>query len=92
MINLHMQSRYSGDGEFTPAELVKQCRQQGITMMSITDHNCTRANMEARAVGVGVVDVLHRKFFRQSGGLALSPRTAVAEAPAENEKFQPQVV
>lgn len=49
MIDLHMHSRYSEDGEFTPAELVEQCRRQGVTTMSITDHNCARANMEARA-------------------------------------------
>lgn len=50
MIDLHMHSRYSEDGEFTPAELVEQCSQQGITTMSITDHNCARANTEARAM------------------------------------------
>lgn len=48
MIDLHMHSRYSEDGEFTPAELVEQCRRQGITAMSVTDHNCARANSEAR--------------------------------------------
>lgn len=35
MIDLHMHSRYSEDGEFTPAELVEQCYRQGITTMSI---------------------------------------------------------
>lgn len=49
MIDLHMHSWYSEDGEFTPAELVEQCSRQGITAMSITDHNCARANAEARA-------------------------------------------
>lgn len=48
MIDLHMHSRYSEDGEFTPAELVEQCCRQGITTMSITDHNCVQANAEAR--------------------------------------------
>lgn len=48
MIDLHMHSWYSEDGEFTPIELVEQCFQQGITAMSITDHNCARANVEAR--------------------------------------------
>lgn len=50
MIDLHMHSRYSEDGEFTPAELVEQCCRQGITTMSITDHNCARANAEAQAI------------------------------------------
>lgn len=50
MIDLHMHSRYSEDGEFTPAGLVGQCCRQGITAMSITDHNCARANTVARAL------------------------------------------
>jgi len=47
-IDLHMHSNYSGDGEFTPAELVRQCKESGVQMMSITDHNCAKANAEAR--------------------------------------------
>lgn len=49
MIDLHMHSRYSNDGEFTPRELVEKCTAQGIRMMSVTDHNCVRANTEAIA-------------------------------------------
>ena len=48
MTDLHMHSRYSEDGEFTTAELVERCAQAGVTVMSITDHNCARANNEAR--------------------------------------------
>lgn len=48
MTDLHMHSRYSEDGEFTPEELVELCCQQGITTMSVTDHNCARANTAAR--------------------------------------------
>lgn len=47
MIDLHMHSRYSEDGEYTPYELVEQCAQKGVHMMSITDHNCAKANEEA---------------------------------------------
>lgn len=47
MIDLHMHSRYSDDGEFTPSELVGKCAQKGIRMMSVTDHNCAKANEEA---------------------------------------------
>ncbi|MBA2132202.1 PHP domain-containing protein [Capillibacterium thermochitinicola] len=46
-IDLHMHSRYSDDGEFTPKELVAQCRAAGIRIMSVTDHNCAKANAEA---------------------------------------------
>lgn len=47
MIDLHMHSRYSEDGEYTPSELVKQCAEKGVRMMSVTDHNCAKANEEA---------------------------------------------
>lgn len=46
-IDLHMHSRYSDDGEFTPIELVEKCVASGIRAMSITDHNTVRANVEA---------------------------------------------
>lgn len=42
-----MHSRYSEDGEFDPKELVQKCAQQKIELMSITDHNCTKANITA---------------------------------------------
>ena len=47
MIDLHMHSRYSDDGEFTPSELVGQCAKKEVRMMSVTDHNCVKANEEA---------------------------------------------
>ncbi len=47
MIDLHMHSRYSSDGELTPSALVEICAEQGIDMMSVTDHNCVRAAAEA---------------------------------------------
>lgn len=52
MIDLHMHSKYSDDGEFSPAELVRQCAEAGITVMSITDHNCVRANAEAQSAAL----------------------------------------
>ena len=48
MIDLHMHSRYSDDGTYTPSELVEQCAAAGIRVMSVTDHNCARANEEAQ--------------------------------------------
>lgn len=47
MIDLHMHSRYSDDGEFTPSELIDQCAEKGARMVSIADHNCVKANEEA---------------------------------------------
>ena len=48
MTDLHMHSFYSEDGMFSPAELVERCSRAGISVMSVTDHNCARANTEAR--------------------------------------------
>lgn len=42
-IDLHIHSKYSDDGEFSPQEIVEQCRAQGIEMAAITDHNSVRA-------------------------------------------------
>ena len=47
MIDLHMHSKYSDDGEFSPLALVELCAAQGITLMSVTDHNCVCAQAEA---------------------------------------------
>lgn len=43
-IDLHMHSCFSDDGEFTPEELVGKCRDSGIKIMAIADHNSVRAN------------------------------------------------
>ena len=50
MIDLHMHSKYSDDGEFSPAELVHQCKEAGVIIMSITDHNSARSAMEAKPI------------------------------------------
>lgn len=50
MIDLHMHSLYSEDGEFSPADLVNKCADLGISRMSITDHNCVKANFEAEGL------------------------------------------
>ncbi|TCL59268.1 hypothetical protein EDD76_1044 [Kineothrix alysoides] len=48
LIDLHMHSYYSDDGEYSPTELVQKCKERGITIMSITDHNCVRAISEGQ--------------------------------------------
>ena len=48
MIDLHMHCRYSDDGEYTPSELVEKCERAGVRLMSVTDHNCAKANEEAQ--------------------------------------------
>lgn len=52
MIDLHMHSSYSDDGEFTPIKLLEKCVQKKIKIMSITDHNCVKANKEVQAAAM----------------------------------------
>ena len=47
-IDLHMHSAFSDDAEYTPTELVRQCKEAGIKVMSITDHNSARGSLEAK--------------------------------------------
>lgn len=47
-VDLHMHSHYSDDSEVSVQSLVKQCDEKGIHYMSITDHNCAQANLEAK--------------------------------------------
>ena len=49
MLDLHMHSVYSEDGEFAPAELVRRCKAAGVDFMAVTDHNSMRAEAEAAA-------------------------------------------
>lgn len=49
MIDLHMHSNYSEDGEYSPSELAAMCARQGIRVMAVTDHNSVRANEAAMA-------------------------------------------
>lgn len=56
-IDLHMHSYYSDDGEFSPEELVQKCRELGVGIMAIADHNCVRANAAAqrKALEAGII-------------------------------------
>ena len=42
-IDLHMHSKYSDDGEFSPKQLVQKCKDAGIQIMAIADHNSVKA-------------------------------------------------
>lgn len=48
IIDLHMHSAYSNDGEFTPLQLVELAAGRQAGIISITDHNCVCANREAK--------------------------------------------
>lgn len=42
MIDLHMHSWFSIDGEFSPGEIVAQCAAAGLSTVALTDHNSVR--------------------------------------------------
>lgn len=46
-IDLHMHSAMSSDGEYTPKELMKLCKDNGLKVVSIADHNTTKAISKA---------------------------------------------
>lgn len=46
-IDLHIRSNYSDDGYYDVEELFKQAKENHIDVISITDHNCARANAAA---------------------------------------------
>ena len=58
MIDLHLHTTAS-DGTDTPAELVRVCREAGITTMAVTDHDTTaallRTSREAERAGIEFV-------------------------------------
>lgn len=54
LIDLHLHSYYSDDGEFSPTELVEKCKDCGIKVMAIADHNCVRANSEAMELAISL--------------------------------------
>ncbi|WP_040197396.1 PHP domain-containing protein [Candidatus Soleaferrea massiliensis] len=46
VIDLHMHSSYSADGEFSPSQLMALCAQHGVKTAAIADHNSTRGVLE----------------------------------------------
>lgn len=46
-IDLHIRSNYSDDGYYDVEEIFKQAKQLNMEVISITDHNCARANATA---------------------------------------------
>ncbi len=46
-VDLHIRSNYSDDGSYDVEEIFKQAKQAKLEVISITDHNCARANSAA---------------------------------------------
>lgn len=51
-IDLHMHSNFSDDGEFNVEEIFQMAKANGMKIISITDHNCTKANVIADKMSV----------------------------------------
>lgn len=52
--DLHLHSKYSLDGELTVEELFMKAKEKGIDVLSITDHNCVKANYEAKVLSEAI--------------------------------------
>lgn len=47
-LDLHIHSKYSNDGEYSPSELMKLCLQKNVRTVSIADHNSIKAIEKAK--------------------------------------------
>lgn len=67
MVDLHMHSYFSSDGEFSPEEIVKRCAEKNIKLMALTDHNTVAGVERAMAAAEGLcclpaleIDCMHQ--------------------------------
>jgi len=47
-IDLHIHSNYSNDGEYSPAEIISMCYENGLKTVAISDHNSVKGIREAK--------------------------------------------
>lgn len=61
-IDLHIHSNFSDDAEHSPQELVRRCKEAGVRIMAIADHNTARANKiaqkEAERLGIKYIPAI----------------------------------
>lgn len=53
-IDLHIHTSYSDDGEFLPLEIVAQCKNLGMELIAVTDHNSVRGVPQALTAAQGL--------------------------------------
>lgn len=72
-IDLHFHSRYSDDGEFTPAELMARCAKNGVRVAALADHNSVRGVPEAQAAAKahGITLIAATELDCTCGGVGL---------------------
>ena len=49
--DLHMHSCYSGDGQFTPEELIGIAKERGLKTIALSDHDCISGVKEMIKLG-----------------------------------------
>ena len=85
MLDLHMHSFFSSDGEFSPEDLVKGCAENNIKLMALTDHNTVagvdRALAAAKAQGISClpaieIDCMHKGVSLHILGYGIDHRAA----------------
>ena len=61
-IDLHMHSKFSDDGEYEPRQLVDMCKEAGIKIMAIADHNTVKgveqASLYAKELGIQYIPAI----------------------------------
>jgi len=50
-VDLHMHTKVSGDGEFTPLQMIERAKRQNMEIIAITDHDAVSANRECIELG-----------------------------------------
>lgn len=53
-VDLHIHTKFSDDGEFSPGEIVRQCEAGGMEWIAVTDHNSVRGVSKATEEAVSV--------------------------------------
>lgn len=93
IVELHSHSFASYDSRLKPADIVKACRDKGITKLALTDHHSIRGALELRALAPELVIVgeeimttqgeLLAYFVEEEVPRGLSPREALARLKAQ---------
>lgn len=50
-LDLHIHSSHSRDGVASPTDIIRRCRQLGLSGLAITDHNVIDGSLEAQVLG-----------------------------------------
>ena len=97
MVDLHMHSFFSSDGEFSPEQIVRGCAEKGIKLMALTDHNTVagvdRALAAAEAEGISClpaleIDCMHKGVSLHILGYGIDHRAAAFQAIEQQLRAQ----